>query len=206
LINLVPTVPILLSPANGSSNVTLTPTLFWNTVPNTTSYTTQVSPTNTFSFIVDSTTVTTNQRTIPVGKLNIATTYYWRVKANNQYGSSLWSDVWNFFTIITGIQKSSSEIPREYKLYNNYPNPFNPETNIKFDISKNSFTKLIIYNILGKEVTTLVNEYLSAGSYTVKWNANNKVPSGVYFYKITSCNFDGSGQIFSDVKRMILLK
>jgi len=80
----------------------------------------------------------------------------------------------------------------------NYPNPFNPTTKIKFDIRKASNTKLTIYNILGKEIATLVNEKLSAGSYEVDWNGSG-YPSGVYFYKLTT---DG----FYDVKKMVLIK
>jgi photosystem II stability/assembly factor-like uncharacterized protein len=83
-------------------------------------------------------------------------------------------------------------------LSQNYPNPFNPSTNIKFDIPKSSNVKINIYNALGKEVTTLVNEKLSTGSYEVNWNASN-YPSGVYFYKLITDEF-------SNTKKMVLLK
>ncbi|MBC8490683.1 MAG: T9SS type A sorting domain-containing protein, partial [Bacteroidetes bacterium] len=96
------------------------------------------------------------------------------------------------------VNQISNEIPEGFSLYQNYPNPFNPITNIKFDLRKSSNTKLIIYNILGKEIATLVNEKLNAGSYEVDWDGS-AYPSGVYFYKLTT---DG----FSDVKKMILIK
>ena len=102
-----------------------------------------------------------------------------------------------------GVSQISLVIPENYKLHQNYPNPFNPTTNIRFDIHKSSQIKLVVYDILGKEVATLVNEKLSAGSYEVEWPAPtgdaSSYPSGVYFYKLVA---DG----FSDVKKMILLK
>ena len=96
------------------------------------------------------------------------------------------------------IKKISNEIPSKYSLNQNYPNPFNPITNIKFDIPKTTHAKVIIYNALGKEVATLVNEKLSAGSYEVDWDASG-YPSGVYFYKLTAGDFN-------ETKKMILLK
>ncbi|MBL7128652.1 MAG: SBBP repeat-containing protein [Ignavibacteria bacterium] len=100
--------------------------------------------------------------------------------------------------VITGIKNLTTSIPLDYELYQNYPNPFNPTTNIKFDISKSSFVKMIIYNSLGKEISTIVNKKLSAGSYEVDWDGSG-YPSGVYFYKLTT---DG----FVDEKKMVLVK
>ena len=96
-------------------------------------------------------------------------------------------------TIIT-----SQEQPTEFRLYTNYPNPFNPSTSIRFNLPKTSNAKLIIYDILGKEVTTLVNEKLITGSYEVDWNASG-YPNGVYFYKLTTNDY-------FDVKKMVLIK
>ena len=80
----------------------------------------------------------------------------------------------------------------------NFPNPFNPITNIKFGISNYTFSKIIIYNILGKEIERLVNEKLKPGEYEVNWDATN-YPSGVYFYTIEAGNYVNS-------KKMILVK
>ena len=104
---------------------------------------------------------------------------------------------------ILNVNKINSEIPDRFYLHQNYPNPFNPKTKIKFDIRESSLTKLIIYDILGKEVTTLVNEKLNAGGYKVNWDArhggSSSYPSGVYLYKIETKNF-------SETKRMVLIK
>lgn len=205
IISLAPSAPTLLSPVNNSIGISLTPTLFWNAVTNATSYSTQVSTNTGFTNIIDSATVTTNQRQIPSGKLSLAATYYWRVNAKNTNGTSSWSDVWNFTTLVTGIQKQGSEIPDDSKLYNNYPNPFNPETNIRFDIPKSAMVRLSIYDMLGKEIEVLVNEKMEGGSYNIKWDAKN-LSSGVYYCKLVVSSSDGFGQVFSEVKKMLLLK
>jgi hypothetical protein len=92
----------------------------------------------------------------------------------------------------------SEKIPSEYVLAQNYPNPFNPNTNIVFSIKENGFVSLKIYDVLGKEVATLVNEQRSAGNYEVEFDAST-LPSGMYIYKIQSGNF-------IDSKKMLLLK
>jgi len=99
---------------------------------------------------------------------------------------------------ITGITNISSEIPGEYKLSQNYPNPFNPSTTIKFDLAKNSQVKLIIYDALGRQIETLVNEYLEPGYYSYTFDSKN-FASGVYFYKITANDF-------TDIKKMLITK
>jgi len=100
---------------------------------------------------------------------------------------------------VIGIENTGTTIPKEYKLYQNFPNPFNPSTTINFDIPKNSFITLKIYDILGRFVETLTeNEFKSAGSYKVNWNAAN-FSSGIYFYRLEADNFTES-------KKMVLVK
>jgi hypothetical protein len=101
-------------------------------------------------------------------------------------------------TNTVGINVISKNIPDKYKLCQNYPNPFNPSTNIKYQIINNKLVTLKIYDILGKEVATLVNEKQSPGYYEVTWDASN-YPSEVYFYKVVCGDF-------SEVKKMILIK
>ena len=100
---------------------------------------------------------------------------------------------------ITGIKKqNNTKLHSNYFLNQNYPNPFNPVTNIRFDLPKNDFVTLKVFDILGREVTTLVNEKLSAGSYETKWDGSN-YPSGVYFYKLVTGGY-------SYVKKMVFIK
>jgi hypothetical protein len=97
-----------------------------------------------------------------------------------------------------GVKAISSEIPKEFSLGQNYPNPFNPVTNIQFGIPKNSFVTIKVFDLLGREVSVLVNEYKEAGSYDVNFNASG-LSSGLYFYRIEAGSFKG-------IKRMVLLK
>ncbi len=90
------------------------------------------------------------------------------------------------------------QIPTEFSLKQNYPNPFNPSTTIEFSIPKESFVELKVFNVLGKEVATLVNENYSAGSYKSNFDASN-LSSGIYFARISA----GS---FMETKKMILTK
>ncbi len=107
---------------------------------------------------------------------------------------------------VIGVKTVSSEIPSQFKLCQNYPNPFNPVTKIKFDVPSNLIlsgakglsVKLIVYNVLGKEIVTLVNEKLSPAAYEVQWDASD-YPSGVYFYKLEA-------GVFSETKKAVLIK
>jgi hypothetical protein len=127
------------------------------------------------------------------------TLYYWRIASINGIGQGSFSTSWTFRPLgPIGISLISSEIPTENKLYNNYPNPFNPSSNIKYQIIKNANTVLRVYDILGKEVITLVNEKQSPGIYGVTFDGSN-LPNGIYFYSIHSGDF-------TDTKRMVLIK
>lgn len=99
---------------------------------------------------------------------------------------------------VIGVNQITSYIPKSYNLLQNYPNPFNPTTKIKFDVPKASFTKLVIYDLLGREVAELVNEELKAGTYQADWDASN-FSSGVYFYKIIAGEY-------IETKKMVLMK
>jgi hypothetical protein len=93
---------------------------------------------------------------------------------------------------------SNLNIPKVYSLSQNYPNPFNPVTKINYELPKDGMIKLVIYDILGREIKTLVNEIKQTGRYTVEFNGSG-FASGVYFYRIQA----GS---FVQVKRMVLIK
>jgi Tol biopolymer transport system component len=102
------------------------------------------------------------------------------------------------------IKKLNENIPSDFRLYQNYPNPFNPATKIKFELGQTdngkqkTVTRLVVYDISGKAVQTLLNEMLPPGVYEVDFNGN-LLSSGVYFYKLSSGKF-------SETKRFILLK
>jgi len=195
---LLPSAPTLISPSNGTIGTSTTPTLTWSNLPSIINYKIQISRVPNFTIIIDSTSVVTNQYIVPPGKLFDNITYFWRVNATNAFGSGPWSSVWSFTPQPTNFSLTGNEIPKETKLYNNYPNPFNPVTKIRFDVSISGPVNLKVFNIQGKEVAILVNSMLSAGSYETILNASS-FPSGVYYYRIQTGEF-------SMTKRMVLVK
>jgi hypothetical protein len=99
------------------------------------------------------------------------------------------------------VKKVTSILPVSYNLSQNYPNPFNPVTKINYELPKDSKVKLVIYDILGREIKTLVNELKQAGRYNVEFNGT-QFASGVYFYRILV----EEGKSYSSVKKMVLIK
>ena len=85
----------------------------------------------------------------------------------------------------TGINTVSENVPVATRLRQNYPNPFNPVTNIKFDIAHTGFVKIVVYDVMGREVKTLVNERLHPGTYETTFDASS-LTSGIYFYRLVS--------------------
>jgi len=99
---------------------------------------------------------------------------------------------------IFGIKKLNEIVPENFRLYQNYPNPFNPSTKFKISISELSEAKITIFDALGHEVTSLVDERLKPGTYEIEWDAS-KYSSGVYYYKLTANGF-------TETKKMVLIK
>ncbi|MDF1611795.1 T9SS type A sorting domain-containing protein [Stygiobacter electus] len=128
------------------------------------------------------------------------------------YSTEMWSD--SLFIYNNSINKpietiavfndipldivDNQEFPTNYNLFQNYPNPFNPTTKIKYSIPNSEKVLLKVYDVLGREVETLLNEYENAGTYEIEFNGSN-LTSGIYFYKITSGNY-------SETRKMILLR
>jgi hypothetical protein len=194
-----PVAPILIAPANNSYINDLVPLFDWDSVVSANSFRIEVSADSNFATtIIDTSGLIVSNYRAPAGRLQNTVKYYWKVNASNSFVSSPWSQIWNFQALLTTTGNIGSEIPKSFKLYNNYPNPFNPVTKIKFDLPINSSVLLKVYDITGKEVANLVDLNLNAGTYEYQWNAD-KYSSGVYFYKIET----GS---FTSVKRMVLIK
>ena len=99
---------------------------------------------------------------------------------------------------VTAVNEAANAVPQAYQLNQNYPNPFNPSTAITFVVPTNGQVSLKVYDMLGREVATLVNGLQDAGVHTAYFNASN-LASGVYLYKISAGNF-------TQVKKMMLLK
>jgi hypothetical protein len=213
----VPTVPVPVSPVNNAVNQAAILKFNWNASTGAGSYKIQLSTTSAFTtLLVNDSVITTTS--LQVAGLANGTKYYWRVNAKNTSGTSPWSTVMDFTTIAAATKFVSSlstvnhsdliqyggaadilsYVPAEYKLFQNYPNPFNPATTINYSIPKSGLVTIKIYNVLGKEIETLINEEKSAGNYSLVFSAGN-LPSGIYFYQMQSGNF-------SQIKKLIILK
>ena len=99
--------------------------------------------------------------------------------------------------VLVSVENESDQVPSQFFLNQNFPNPFNPSTKIKYEVPGNGNISLKVYDVLGKEITVIVNEIQNTGIYEVNFNGNN-LPGGVYFYKLEA--FDPS------IKKMILIK
>jgi len=113
---------------------------------------------------------------------------------NNTLHAGFWQPV----QLLTLVKYIKEVIPNEYILLQNYPNPFNPSTTIRYSIPKESFVTIKVYDIIGREITTIVNERKPAGNYSFNFNASN-FSSGVYFYRMQAGGF-------TETKKFILIK
>ena len=106
---------------------------------------------------------------------------------------------------VIGINKISTTVPENFKLYQNYPNPFNPSTKITFDIPANlkSNVSLVLYDINGKEVITLVNQNVQPGIYSADFDGS-RIASGIYFYKLSIGN--NNAELYTETRKVILIK
>jgi len=100
--------------------------------------------------------------------------------------------------MISDVRVFPNSFPSDFALEQNYPNPFNPSTNIRFSLPEANQVTLKVYDMLGQEVVTLVNEFINAGSYEVTFDASN-LPTGIYTYSLTAGDFQS-------VKKMMLIK
>jgi ASPIC and UnbV/FG-GAP-like repeat/Secretion system C-terminal sorting domain len=199
-----PAVPSANLPASAATGVDRRTTFTWGATTNATRYRLQVSDTSSFSRIVRDTTVFEVTACTLANPLSANSDYYWQVRAENIGGASGYSTPRLFTTgTVLGVA-DVAEVPKEFNLLQNYPNPFNPSTTISFDVPKNAHVSVVIYDVLGRVVTTLVDEMKSANRYRVVWDASH-VSTGVYFYRMTAKSVDGTGD-FAAVKKLVLMK
>ncbi len=141
--------------------------------------------------------------------LAITTDTTYRIRITSVADSTLFAMSSGSFSInsgSTGIAEKPSQIPAEFGLNQNYPNPFNPTTAISFQLSAVSLASLRVYDVLGREIASLVDEVRPAGTYTVHWDGRG-APSGVYYYRLRASEAStGSARGFVETKRMILLR
>lgn len=203
-----PSVPVLDSPADGATGQPTSVTFKWDSSQGASSFHLQVSMKDDFTdtLIEESGIAGTSYA---LSGLTKDTTYYWRVRALGSTGISRFSDPRSFTTSpATSVEQLGSQIPNDFALSQNYPDPFNPSTTISYQLPVNSFVTLKVYDVLGREVKTLVDERQKAGEHSVTFDAS-RFPSGVYFDKLTAVPPEGTplrGRKFSSVKKLVVIK
>ncbi len=140
-----------------------------------------------------------------VGQSTNALTSVAKTKDIETIAQTLYNSNFDTAAVTSVREMRGDNVPEDFSLNQNYPNPFNPGTKIKFSIPHQSKVIIKVYDLLGKEVETLVNEEKPVGIYEVAWNAAN-LPSGVYFYQLKAAPVGGQVGSFITTKKMILLK
>jgi hypothetical protein len=179
-----PATPTLLLPANGAVNVPPSVTLRWSETSGATQYLIHVALDSLFTQFIDMSILSDSTRKLD--SLTRGATYYWRVRSENRGGMSVFSPVFHFtVAAAVTVENGLSGIPAAFMLAQNYPNPFNPATTIRFTLPAGQRVRLAVYDILGREVTTIVDGYLSKGDHAVEWSGAGR-ESGMYVYRLTA--------------------
>ena len=188
---------LLLYPGPGTVDVPVNLTLRWQRAFAANAYQVQVSTNSVFSSLVLDTSHVADT-TVGLTGLQSLRNHYWRVRGENAAGVGAWSATNGFRTVQVVSVEAEEEVPTEYQLSQNFPNPFNPTTAISFSVPRGGRVTLRVFDLLGREEATLVDQEMPAGTFTVTWNATS-VASGVYFYRMTAGDFVGT-------RRMVLVR
>lgn len=197
-----PLAPALANPPDKTLDVPVNATFNWNKSEAAASYNFLIGTSNPIYASTTFADTVVADTTVKIMGLALNKVYYWKVAAKNDLGTSPWSVVSAFKTVTSIGIENDEPIPTEYALLQNYPNPFNPSTVISFNLKEAGMVSLKVYDILGKEVADLVNEYKNAGTYRVEFNSHltgQNLASGLYIYTIRTNNF-----LFS--RKMLLIK
>lgn len=189
--------PVLISPQNEEKLPEIEATTIWSSVPTANRYDFQVSVISQFLSSFFRGTVTDTTWTGSSFAQNRR--YYWRVRAGNDGGWGPWSAHRSFVTgTVVSIDDGSRHLPTELVLNQNHPNPFNPTTIISFGVPEAGMVRVVVYDILGREVSKVIDQQLNAGWHQVPFHAGT-LASGMYLYQITH-------QQQTIIKRMMLVK
>lgn len=198
-----PPVPAMISPINGESTAFI-PAFKWDSLTSYTTYDISIKSPNLKKAIVIM-DITRANYTYTGPDLEKGVTYQWQIRSKNPGGTAANNSAWSApQTFYIPAPDNNGGQTKTFSLDQNSPNPFNPTTNISFSLPKNSLVKLVVYDILGREVANLVNELRGQGNHSVSFNAS-ELPSGVYIYRLEANPGDGSTG-FTQIKRMILVK
>lgn len=198
--------PLLDSPADGATGVEVDPALAWNSSLGASFYHVQLSLDPAFGSFVENVTGIGDTSFTPSVLLMLDTVYYWRVRAGNSGGTTLFSAEWSFRTVlITSVTQVGSGIPDAFELAQNFPNPFNPSTTIRFGLPSESYVLLIVYDMVGNQIGTAFSGVRQAGTHQVSFDSAN-LSSGVYFYQLKAVPAGGNLPSFQRTMKMVLMK
>jgi len=193
------TAPTLLYPGNDSTLINPYPTIIlnWDSTVTANQYRLLIASDSLFNTIIKDTLTNTSSFDLYYEVFIYSDNLYWKVRTINDGGVGPWSEVNHFNFIYTDV-KTEDQLPTEFALKQNYPNPFNPSTKISYQLPVSSNVTLKVFDVLGNEVATLVDEEKPAGVYEINFNSN-KLASGVYLYKLQAGGF-------TETRKMILMR
>lgn len=206
LTNTAPAAPTAVFPAHAAANIDYNVTLSWNCSDpdgDQLKYNVYMSQTMPPNQKVATELTTTSFKP---GELKKNTSYFWKIVAKDASDSTQ-SQIYRFTTGSTTDISEGNNLPDNYVLLQNYPNPFNPDTKITFGLPEASWVSLKVFDLTGSEITTLLNDYKTAGFHSVRFTMGDKLSSGIYFYRIKAGNYTGDkNNLFTETKKMMLIK
>lgn len=196
--------PAVVSPV-GLTGVPRNPTLVWRSSAPASSYRVQVSADSAFGSLLVNSPV--SDTTVTLSPLTANSKFYWRVSAMNANGTSAPSAVASFTTgdQIVAVHYEIPSIPGEFNLHRNYPNPFNPSTTFLYDVPFGSHVKIAVYDVLGRVVAHLVDQFKDPGSHQVVWRPESGLGSGVYLIRLVAQSGEEPGE-FTATMRVLFMK
>jgi hypothetical protein len=199
-----PNVPVLIYPSQGSLNVNQPIIFKWGKCDRTVNYRIMIAlDTNFTNVVISDSSLTDTLKS--VSGLSGNTKYFWKVKAKSSTMSSDYSTISSFKTKTTGIRIISSEVPDEFKLANNYPNPFNGITVIKFKVKETSNINIKVFDVTGKEYMTIYNGISNPGIFEVQTNFL-KYSSGIYFCVMKVSDIKTNSIIYFENLKLVYTK
>ena len=174
-------------PADGAEDIETDLTVSWGADERADTYHFQLAEDEEFEVVIED-EEGLEATEIEVNELQGGTTYHWRLEANNSNGGLGWSSVASFSTKELVSAEPGTEVPDDYALNGNYPNPFNPTTVISYQLPEAGHVRLEVYDVMGRRVAVLVDEPTGAGSHEVSFDAS-EFSSGTYIYRIEAGSF-----------------
>lgn len=182
---------VLQFPVNHATYISLSPTFGWRTLAGADYYEFQLATDEEFTELVADRVYSDSTPVVLEDSLELNTTYFWRVRGSIDGTLRNWSRTWTFSTQVPTTAEHSDE-PTEFRLYSNYPNPFNPATTIRYDLPTAAHVQIEIFDTLGRKLRTLVDGQQAAGRHDISFDASG-LSGGIYIYRLRAGDFTDAG-------------